>query len=82
MMDVIDRLEGILRSAGLPSEKCEIGLRCQLQMSNGGLQTVEIEPVVRTPEGKCYCFFLAMPTTRKRVLRADLGGASIEPSSV
>ena len=48
--NLLKRIDHILRSAGIPSEQYEVGIRCRFQLAGGRQQTVEIEPVTRTPE--------------------------------
>ena len=46
-------------SAGVPSEKYEIGVRCRFQLAGDRHQIVEIEPVTLTPEGNQVISFFS-----------------------
>lgn len=68
--DVVSRLEHILKSAGFPSEKCDIGLRCRFRLQENREQTVEIEPIAKTPQGNQIIAFFS----RCQRLRSGLFG--------
>lgn len=48
---IIEKLDHVLRAAGVASERHEIGVRCKFNLPNGRTQMVDIEPVTAIPSG-------------------------------
>jgi hypothetical protein len=56
---LVQRLQLVLREAGVPTEAAGIGVRCRFQLPAGRNQVVEIDPMVQTPDGRHVIGFFA-----------------------